>query len=113
MDILFATAKLRKVLCSEKGLRIGFGSVRAKAIQLRMSQLAAAAKLEAMTTIPGAHCHELKGNREGQISVDADYPKRIVFEPANEPVPVKPDGGLDWKGVTAIRIIEVVDYHGD
>jgi proteic killer suppression protein len=113
MDIVFATAKLRKVFCGEKELRMGFGPVRARVIQRRMSQLAAAANLEVMRTIPGAHCHELKGSRKGQLAVDADYPKRIVFEPANEPIPAKPDGGIDWRGVTAIRIIEVVDYHGD
>ena len=39
-----------------------------------------------------------------------DY--RLLFEPAHDPLPRKPDGGLDWAGVTAIRILGVEDYHG-
>jgi proteic killer suppression protein len=35
-----------------------------------------------------------------------------VFEPADEPVPTRDDGGLDWDRVTAVSIREVVDYHG-
>jgi len=29
-----------------------------------------------------------------------------------QPIPAKSDTGLDWSLVTAIRIMEVVDYHG-
>jgi len=36
----------------------------------------------------------------------------MVFESANDPVPKKKDGGLDWSRVTAIRILELSeDYH--
>jgi len=31
----------------------------------------------------------------------------LFFEPANDPVPRKPDGGLDRTQVTVIRILEV------
>lgn len=37
---------------------------------------------------------------------------RLIFEPADDPVPRKPDGGLDWRLVTAVRILGVEDYHG-
>jgi len=36
----------------------------------------------------------------------------LVFEPATDPLPLTPDGALDWQCVTAIRILEVIDYHG-
>jgi proteic killer suppression protein len=56
-------------------------------------------------------CHELAGNRQGQLAVDVKHPQRIVFEPADDPVPRALDGGLDWKRVKRIKIVEVVDYH--
>ena len=37
---------------------------------------------------------------------------RLVFEAANDPVPTRDDGGLDWGSVTEVRILEVGDYHG-
>jgi len=38
-------------------------------------------------------------------------PQRLIFEPDHNPVPQKPDGGLDWTQVTRIRVIEITDYH--
>lgn len=38
---------------------------------------------------------------------------RIVFVPDHDPVPLLPDGGIDVANVTAVEIIEVVDYHGN
>lgn len=40
-----------------------------------------------------------------------DGPYRIVFAPV-EPIPLRPDGGIDEARVDRIEIIEVVDYHG-
>jgi toxin HigB-1 len=34
------------------------------------------------------------------------------YKPLNDPIPRKPDGGLDWTKITAIRILGVEDYHG-
>lgn len=56
-------------------------------------------------------CHELKGELAGVLSLDLRHPYRLLFEPADEPVPVKPDGGLDWAGVTTVRILGVEDTH--
>lgn len=64
-----------------------------------------------MRTLPG-RCHELTGDRKGELAVDLRGPYRLVFEPADNPPPVKEDGGLDWRRVTAVRILEVEDYHG-
>ena len=63
-----------------------------------------------MRYLPG-RCHELKGNRADQLSLDLDGPYRLIFEPAHDPIPRRPDKGLDWTRVTAVRILEVVDYH--
>lgn len=50
-------------------------------------------------------------DRALQLSLDLDHPYRLIFEPANEPIPTKPDGGLDWNKVTAVRILGVEDTH--
>lgn len=34
-----------------------------------------------------------------------------VFKPNHALVPLRPDGGIDMERVTAITIIDVVDYH--
>jgi proteic killer suppression protein len=63
-----------------------------------------------MRTLSG-RCHELKGERAGQLSADLDGPYRLIFKPAYNPAPQKADGGLDWEQVTAIVLVEVVDTH--
>ena len=80
-------------------------------IQRRLDELKASTTLEDIRRLPGPRCHELKGNRTGQLSVDLDYPYRLIFEPANDPLPKKTDGGLDWKLITAIEITGIEDTH--
>jgi plasmid maintenance system killer protein len=86
------------------------GSARAKLIRRRLDDLKAAHCLEVMRILPG-RTHELKGDRSGELSVDLDGPYRLIFRPEKQPPPVKVDGGLDWKEVTAIVILEVADTH--
>jgi plasmid maintenance system killer protein len=87
-----------------------WGTIQAKKLRRRLDELKAASTLEVMQLLPG-RCHELKGDRAGQISLDLEHPYRLVFEPANDPVPRKRDGGLNWTAITAVRIIGVVDTH--
>lgn len=86
------------------------GSLRAKRIGQRLDDLRAANVLEEMRSIPG-RCHELTGTRSGQLSLDLDHPYRLIFEPANHPVPRKDDGGLDWTRITTVKILGVEDTH--
>ncbi len=110
MDIVFAAQRLEKRCRSYDELVRTFGAQRAKALQRRLDQLRAAENLAVMRTLPG-RCHELTGDRKGTLSVDVDGPYRLLFEPAENPPPLKPDGGLDWQRVTIIRILEVEDTH--
>jgi len=73
-----------------------------------MMELKAAISLDDFLRLPPARCHELTGNRKGQLSVDLEHPYRLVFIPANNPIPKTADGGLDWPEVTEIEIIEIV-----
>lgn len=84
---------------------------RARKIDQRLSDLKAAESLEVMKSIPAARCHELTGNRAGQIAVDISTNFRLIFKPDHDPIPIKEDSGLDWAGVTIIRILKVEDYH--
>ena len=82
-----------------------------KKIRQRLDDFDAAENLAVIGQLPGPRCEELKGNRAGHLSVRAHDGKRIIFRPMHEPVPVKPDGGLDWSAVTAIEVEAIEDYH--
>jgi proteic killer suppression protein len=45
------------------------------------------------------------------MALNLDGGRRLVFEPAHDPVPLRSDGSTDWREVTRVRIVEVVDYH--
>jgi len=111
MDILFKTKKFQKACNKQKSLVRVYGQRRAKLIRRRLDELKAAPTLEDIRQLPGPRCHELKGNRAGQLSVDLDYPYRLIFIPANDPLPQKTHGGLDWKRVTAVEITGIEDTH--
>ena len=109
MEILFKKNKLRKI-CNKKALaQRQYGETQGKLLMRRLDELRAARCLGDLRFLPQARCHELKGNRKGQLSVDLRHPYRLIFEPADEPIPKKPDGGLDWEGVKLVRILAVED----
>lgn len=114
MDICFASKKLAKELNEEKALVRVHGSLRAKKLKVEMTMLRAAPMLSvfAPPMSPPHRCHELTGNRQGQLTVDLDHPYRLVFRPNHDPLPKRVEGGLNWKQVTAIEIIEIEDTHG-
>jgi proteic killer suppression protein len=110
MDITFKNQKFEKECNNQKLLQKQHGQIRAKRVRRRLDDLRAANVLEDMRNLPG-RCHELRGDRARQLSLDLDHPYRLIFEPANDPIPIKPGGGIDWKKVTVIRIIGVEDTH--
>ncbi|MDF1590205.1 MAG: killer suppression protein [Desulfobacterales bacterium] len=114
MDILFKKQKDRIISNDESKLKQKYkgNPRRSKLIRARLDELTDAENLAVMRFLPQAYCHELKGNRAGQLALKLDQGYRMVFEPADNPVPKKKDGGLDWDRVTAIRILELSeDYH--
>jgi len=110
MEILFPIDDDPQDWNDSKGLVRRHNVQRAKLIRRRLDDLKAAPTLEVMRSLPG-RCHELKGNRAGQISIDLDGPYRLLFAPANNPLPKKPDGGLDWTQVTVVVLVGVVNTH--
>lgn len=110
MEIDFKTQKLRKNCSNEKAMRAEWGDRMAKRLMQRLAELEAAPTLEEMRRLPG-RCHELTGDLAGSVAMDLVHPQRLIFRPNHDPPPAKPDGGLDWRQVTKIVIMEVRDYH--
>lgn len=100
--------KLEKQLASEKELLKAFGKERAKTLIRRLGVLRNANSLADVPVDPPMRCHQLKGQRRGQFAVVLVANWRLVFEP--DPL-VR--GHVNLAKVRSIRILEVVDYHGD
>lgn len=111
LNIVFGNPKFESLCNNHKLLVRKHGTKRAKKIRQRLDDLHAANSLDVMRKLPG-RCHELAGDKSGFLSLDLDHPYRLLFEPANEPLPQKDDGGIDWVNVTAVRIIGIEDTHG-
>ena len=109
MDIEFRTEKLRKTCNDLRLLTKTYGADRAKKIRQRLDELRDARTLADMRFLPAARCHELAGERSGQLAVDISHPYRVVFSPIDPTE--REGGGLDWERVTAITVEEIVDYH--
>ncbi len=111
MKLDYKNRKLEKLVATLSAIGANYGT-RAKLVNQRKNELQAASTLETMRNIPGANCHELKGNYKGLLAVDISGNHRIIFEPNHDPIPTKEDGGLDWKQVTDILILTIgTDYH--
>jgi proteic killer suppression protein len=102
MVVTYHTNKLQKVCNQEKAGIRALGPDCAKKLRQRMAELAAARGLSDISHLPPPKCHELV-NRGGVFSVDLQQPYRLLFIPANDPVPRKTDGGIDLTQVTAIE----------
>ncbi len=111
MDIVFRNQKIEKEFNDERALRRNRGERQSKLIMRRLAELSAADNLEAIRHLPGPRCHELKGDLSGHLSVDLDHPYRLIFVPGQEPRSVLPNGGLDWRQVSRVKILGVQDTH--
>lgn len=113
MELRFAHGKLEKECNDMRLLQRRHGERRAKLLANRLAVLAAATSLaDLWPPYRGPmRCHELTGDRAGQLSLDLDHPYRLLFCPDHTPPPQRPEGGLDWARVTRILILEVADTH--
>ena len=95
MEVAFSTRKLAKLCSSAKEMTGKWEKPMAAKIQQRLLELLAADKLEDVPRVPPPRCHEMSGNRKGQLAVVLVQPFRLVFSPDHDPIPKKEDGGLD------------------
>ena len=112
LEITFKTRKIAKIYNSEKDLCKALGNDQAKKVMMRLYVLRNAPSLLHVPNKPPERLHLLTGKRRGQFAVDLKHPKRLIFVPNHDPVPLRPDGGIDKEKVTAITIIALpLDYH--
>ncbi len=110
LKVDFLTAKDKELFESARQLTKAYGTPAAKRVGQRLDDLDAAQSMEDMRHLPG-HWEELKNERLGEFSARLHGGLRLIVKPQKQPPPVKPDGGLDWRAIDSIYIVEVVDYH--
>ena len=109
MNIQFKDKDIEELCNTDKVARKQLGAICAKKLRQRLDMLRAAANLDTLRSLPG-RCHELKGDRKGQLSLDLEHPLRLIFECIGEEI-YKEDTGLDWKLVTTVKILGMEDTH--
>jgi toxin HigB-1 len=108
MEITFSDRKLQK-LCEQPAIaQKKLGASGARKLRSRLADLLAA---ETVQELIAGRPHPLKGDRAGQFAVDLDSGNRLVFESANDPIPYKDDGSIDWSNVSQVCIVFIGDYH--
>lgn len=112
MEITFRSRRLQRLCADPKAAAREWGPVVARKLAERLNLLLRADCLRTVQQVPHARCHQLTGDRAGQFAITVHGPMRIVFVVAQDPIPRLSDGGIDLAQVTAITVLEVVDYHG-
>lgn len=108
MEIRFKDKKLRE-LCEKKAVAVkALGDAGARKLQSRLADMAAASRV---TDLVAGNPHPLKGDRLGQFALDLAGGWRLVFAPANDPMPRRDDASIDWSAVTIVSIEYIGDYH--
>ncbi|MDD4698496.1 MAG: type II toxin-antitoxin system RelE/ParE family toxin [Fermentimonas sp.] len=110
MKLTFKDKKLARLVNDDRKMLKELGSIRAKILRRRLTQLLTVKTLEEVRNLPGNY-HELKDNRKGQWACDLDQPYRLIFTPQERPIPLNEDGQYIWIEITAIEIIEIINYH--
>ena len=108
MDISFQNLSLRKLCEDPKLAKKKLGNAAAKKLQTRLADLIAVRRLGDM---PSGCPHPLKGKRTEQFAVDLDGGRRLVFKPADNPIPLNANGDTEWREVKSIKIVFIGDYH--
>ena len=108
LEINFKDKKLRE-LCEKKADAVKkLGDVSSRKLQTRLADMAAASRV---TDLMAGNPHSLKGDRLGQFALVLSSGWRLVFAPANDPVPRREDASVDWSAVTIVCIEYIGDYH--
>lgn len=95
----------------EKDCKRKRGPELAKKIFTRLDQIKAAPTLIDLKGAPG-NCHELAGNRKGQLAISLIGQYRLIFSPTAPAESIYEGNCLVWQKVTSVQIEEIVDYHG-
>ena len=55
--------------------------------------------------------HPLHHDEENMFSLSAGGGFRLIYWPDRNPIPRLPDGGIDRRAVTRVRIVKITNYH--
>jgi proteic killer suppression protein len=108
LDIEIPDDDLKAICEQERVATRVLGRPCARRLRARLADLVAAVHVRELVA---GRPHPLKGDRSGQFALDLHGGVRLVFEPANDPIPKQDDGGIDWRRVTRLRIVFIGDYH--
>ena len=111
VDVKFMNSKMQKRFESEAQLKRRYGYRMARKIS---GHIAILRSLPCLAEVPAERpyrCHQLKADRDEQFAIDLVHPFRLVFEVDDDPIPRDKFGVIDRVRVTAIKNIEVIDYH--
>lgn len=109
MDIEFKDAKLKDLCQNPKLAQKKFGKPVSTKLARRLNELVVAENLDELP--PSGRLHLLKREFEGCYAIDLHKGYRLVIRPTNDPLPRRPDGGLDRLRITIVRIEYIGDYH--
>ena len=110
VKIIVKKRKLRNILNSKKELIKQYDNDMADKIMQRIDDISKIENLENLMELPGRH-HLLEGDKKGYFACDLKQPYRLIYKPANNPLPKRADGSLIYSEVTEIEIIEIINYH--
>lgn len=108
MQVRFKDKKLRELCEKQAVAEKKLGAASARKLKVRLVALEAAT---CVTDLVAGNPHPLKGDRLGQFALDLAGGWRLVFVPAHDPCPARPDGGIEWSLVTIVSIEYIGDYH--
>jgi toxin HigB-1 len=111
IQIHWSDKKLLKAQRSDAAGQRLWGADRWAALKRRIRTLESADTLADVRGQAGKF-HALSADLAGEWAANLTPNWRVVFEPADEPLPTLVDGGLDTAKVTAVRIRRIEDYHG-
>ena len=111
MEVHYTKKALKKMFPDWQCIR-SFGNNIGRKILLRITQFEAADCLDDLRNLVGRH-EELTGNRKDQLSCRLTANWRLIYRPFGNRNDYIENGGLDWKKVTEVEIIEADDYHGN
>lgn len=108
MHIVFSSTDLESLCLDEREQTRKLGGPGARKLRTRLADLNAAANVGALVA---GRPHPLVGDLAGKFALDLDGGRRLVFEPADTPVPHTGSGAIDWPAVRSVRITLIGNYH--
>ncbi len=112
MTVTYKNEKTRKLCEDGKTARKQYGDVAARQLRKRIRMLQEADTLSGIPHTPPTRLHLLSGYTVPTYGVVVHKGLRIVLEPADRPLPLLGDGGVDKRNVRSVQIVTVEDYHG-